>query len=131
MTRALREFLPELQRTLGIYVPMRSFATTCAFILGYKWGSGDEALNGFQAWLLRRGNGRPELSWPWLVLCEMYPQDQLPEVRKFSESQNEEAIRMLFELLTQYLSSSNLDEIPESHVGTYSPPAERPALWRP
>lgn len=103
MADSLRDFLPRLQRQLGLYVPGSTFLATCAFILGYGWGRDDGSLDGFHDWLLARGNGRSELGWPSLVLCEIYPHDRLPDVRKFTEAQDKEAIQVLFELLAAYL----------------------------
>jgi len=108
MTRSLGEFIPELRRLLGMYVYPRTFVAAFNFIQGYSSGGGDESLDGFHDWLLLRGNGRPELTWPWLVLCEIYPQDRLPDIRHFTDHQDEEAIGVLFDLLGKYLGLDRL-----------------------
>ncbi|MFI5712277.1 hypothetical protein [Kribbella sp. NPDC051620] len=108
MADSIRDFLPTLRRQLGMYVPRASFITTCAFLAGYRWGSDDEMLANFHPWLVARGRGRSELGWPWLVLCEIYPQDQLPEPLLFNDEQDAVAVDLLFNLLDDYFAAEAL-----------------------
>jgi len=102
MAVSIEEFLPTLRQRLGLYVPGFSFIATSAFIAGYRWGSDDGTLAGFHDWMAARGSNRPQLGWPWLVLCEIYPPDELPDPRGFTEEQDREAIDMMFDLLLEY-----------------------------
>lgn len=103
MTETLREFLPQLRRQLGLFVPRATFLATCAFIAGYRWGSSDASLDGFHDWLLERGNGRSELGWPWLVLSQLYSNERLPDIATLTEAEDQDAIERLFDLLAEYL----------------------------
>lgn len=101
MAEPLRTFLPRLRRRPGIYVPRMSYATVCAFIDGYALAS-DESLNDFRLWLIRRGTTRPELWWTSLVLTQIYPPDELPNPRTFTDQEDEHAIAVLFDLLEEF-----------------------------
>lgn len=103
--RQLKEFLPTLRSRFALYVPSPSFLATCAFIAGYRWGAADLSFAGFHNWLVARGYGRPELGWPWLVLCELYSDVELPEPRRFTEEQDREAIAVMFDLLEEFYDS--------------------------
>jgi hypothetical protein len=89
-----------------MYVPGPTFLSVCGFIAGYRWGANDETLIGFHEWMVDRVAVRPELAWPWLVLCEIYPPDRLPDPRRFSEKQDELAISVLFDLLESFYGSA-------------------------
>lgn len=102
MAERLIDFLPILRRRLGMYVPRSTFLATCAFISGYQWGSDDDSMDGFHAWLVARGNGRPELAWPWLVLCEVFGDGQIPDTRHLTEQQDSNSVAALFDLLDEY-----------------------------
>lgn len=102
---SLRDFLPVLRSRLGLYVPMGTYLATCSFISGYRWGAQDTSLQGFQEWMLSRGKGRPEQGWPWLVLAEIYPNSDTPDVRSFNEAQDSAALEVLFEMLTEYYAA--------------------------
>ena len=110
MTTALASFLPQLRKYPGIYVPRVTFLSVCSFVAGYRWGADDETLGGFQAWMVKRVGTRPELGWPWLVLCEIYPADQLPDPAGFSGEQDIEAIETLFDLLEAFYRESAVDD---------------------
>jgi hypothetical protein len=110
MAEPLAVFLPHLQRRLGMYVPRRTYLAVCSFIQGYACGSRAESLNEFHDWLVARSNGRPELAWPWLVLCEL-PHDQFPRLEDFTEEQDRLTIDLLFDLLFDYF-----DVGPESNA---------------
>lgn len=106
MVILLRDFVPALRQRLGMYVPGESFLTVSAFIAGYRWGSADGTLGEFQEWMAARGSGRPELGWPWLVLCEIYPAEDLPNPRHFTKEQDSAAITLLFDLLEEFYQST-------------------------
>ena len=102
MSTSLEAFLPTLRRRLGWYAPWTTFVGACSFVAGYGWGADDDPLEGFHPWLVARGSGRPELGWPWLVLCEIYPPDDLPSPRGFTEDQDRAAIAAMFDLLDEF-----------------------------
>jgi hypothetical protein len=52
--------------------------------------------------LVELGKGRPELYWPFLVLCEIYPDGSLPRLRELTKEQNSLAIDKLFDLLNSF-----------------------------
>lgn len=81
-----------------------SSITVCAFIDGYA-SAADEPFDDFRRWLVARGASRPELGWPWLVLAEIYPPDDLPSPRGFSEAEDKQALAVLFDLLESYYAS--------------------------
>ena len=105
MTLSLPEFLPEFQRHHGIYVMRQTFEGTCAFLTGYEAGAGGSALKDFHAWLVARGTGRPELTWAYLVLAEIYPDREWPDIRYFTQEQDEQAVALLFALLNDYVAT--------------------------
>ncbi|MEE4543025.1 hypothetical protein V2S66_13740 [Streptomyces sp. V4-01] len=105
MTMPLSEFMPELRRHHGIYVMRKTYEGTCAFLTGYELGSERPALKAFHNWLVPRGKGRPELYWPQLVLCEIYEDGALPDIRYLTPEEDERAIEVLFELLEEYFAS--------------------------
>ena len=105
MSTPLAGFLPHLRRYPGVYVPRANFLSVCAFIAGYRWGADDETLGGFSAWMAERVATRPELGWPWLVLCEIYPPDRLPDPASFTDEQDRQALAVLFDLLDTYYQS--------------------------
>lgn len=107
MTIPLQEFLPKFQKFHTMYVMRGTFEGTCAFLVGYQEGSGHFILKEFHSWLVRRGNGRPELFWPQLVLCEIYPDRGWPDIRYFTPQQDEEAVGVLFRLLGEFFASRN------------------------
>lgn len=78
--------------------------TVCAFIDGYGLGTGDPLVD-FHRWLVARGTTRPELGWPWLVLAELHPVDQLPDPLALTDEENAAAIEVLFDLLEAYFGS--------------------------
>ncbi|MGQ0847178.1 MAG: hypothetical protein ACT4QF_23915 [Sporichthyaceae bacterium] len=100
----LEAALPRLRQWLGVYVPAASYLTACAFIAGYDAANGDPDLVGFSKWMRERGKSRPELHWPWLVLCELYPKDDLRDPRHLTEVQDAEALVVLFDLLTEHFA---------------------------
>lgn len=104
MGESLREFLPELKKHHGIYVMQRTYEGTCAFLSGYEAGSGRYMLRDFHSWLLPRKKGRPELYWPLLVLCEVYCDGSLPDIRYFTPEQDEQMVTVLFDLLEEFFS---------------------------
>jgi hypothetical protein len=102
---SLRDFLPKVRKHLGIYVMYGSYLELCNFLVGYDEGSGDRVLKKFHEWLVARGKGRPELYWPFLVLCEIYPDGALPRIRELTEEQDEILIDKLFCLLDEFFES--------------------------
>jgi hypothetical protein len=102
MTTPLPEFFGEFKKLHGIYVMRKTFEGTCAFLDGYELGSGHRLLKEFHSWLVPRGKGRPELYWPYLVLCEIYDDRAWPDIRYFTEQQDEEAVAVLFALLDEF-----------------------------
>jgi hypothetical protein len=105
MAMSLARFLPQLRQHPGMYVPGRTYVAVSSFVAGYRWGAADESLRGFQSWLADRVGDRPELGWPTLVLCVLYPASQLPDPRTFSDEQDAEAIETLFDMLEDYFRS--------------------------
>ncbi|MGK8553622.1 hypothetical protein [Nocardia gipuzkoensis] len=108
MSRSLPEFFPEFKRYHGMFVSRKTFEATCAFLDGYEAGSGHRILKEFHSWLVLRGRGRPELYWPWLVLCEIYEDSgagTLPDFRYFTPEQDEQAVTVLFDLLGEFLAA--------------------------
>ncbi|MFE0727865.1 hypothetical protein ACFU3O_33965 [Streptomyces antibioticus] len=103
MNEPLDELIAKLRRHHGIYVMRRTFEGTCAFLSGYDLGSGRNFLREFHGWLLLRGKGRPELYWPMLVLCEVYPDGSLPDIRCFTPEQDEQMVTVLFDLFEEFL----------------------------
>ena len=79
MSPSLESFLPQLREYPGMYIPRLTFLSVCSFIAGFRWGAADETVAGFARWMSDRVATRPELGWPWLVLCEIYPPDDLPD----------------------------------------------------
>ncbi|WP_329409365.1 hypothetical protein OG802_10470 [Streptomyces sp. NBC_00704] len=106
MSEPLREFFPELRKHHGIYVMRRTYEGTCAFLSGYEVGSGHYFLKEFHTWLLPRKKGRPELFWPLLVLCEVYPDGSLPDIRYFTAEQDEKMVAVLFDLLGEFFNAT-------------------------
>src|ERR1700733_5965458 len=53
-------------------------------------------------WLVSRGKGRPELYWPHLTLCEIYGDEDLPNIRNLSVEQNSQANELLFRLFDEF-----------------------------
>jgi hypothetical protein len=105
MTLSLPEFLPKFQRRHGIYVMRQTFEGTCAFLTGFEVGSDRFVLKEFHAWLVQRGGGRPELFWPYLLLAEIYPDADWPDIRYFTEEQDEQAVALLFTRLHEYFAT--------------------------
>jgi hypothetical protein len=103
----LPDFLPKLKKFHGIYVMRKTYEGTCAFLDGYELGCGYRTLKDFHSWLVPRGRGRPELYWPLLVLCEIYEDQALPDLRYFTPVQDEEAVEVLFRLLDEFFESPN------------------------
>ncbi|WP_258723244.1 hypothetical protein [Cellulomonas sp. NS3] len=122
----LRLFTPTLRARISRFVPYASYTSTCAFLSGYAWGADREWLGNFRNWLVARGKGRPELGWPWLVLCELYPENALPSARNWRYDDEDDAAarrvlleqleddaaarRVLFELLEEFFASEALDD---------------------
>ncbi|MFJ9823662.1 hypothetical protein ACIRSU_04700 [Streptomyces sp. NPDC101160] len=102
MNMSLPEFFPQLKRHHGVYVMRQTYEGTCAFLDGYEQGSGQFILKDFHSWLVPRGKGRPELYWPHLVLCEIYADGALPDIRYFTSEEDAEAVSVLFELLEEF-----------------------------
>jgi hypothetical protein len=105
MSLPLAEFLPKLKKFHGIYVMKKTYEGTCAFLTGYEQGSEQHVLKTFHGWLVLRGKGRPELYWPLLVLCELYEDSALPDIRYFTPEQDEQAVGTLFSLLEEFFES--------------------------
>lgn len=104
--RPLREFVHELRARLSLFVIYTSFTTTCAYIDGYRRGScDDDWILDFRDWMVARGKARPELYWPWLVLCELYPENALPNARHFTPEQDEAALGVLFDMLEEFFAA--------------------------
>ncbi|MFJ2899655.1 hypothetical protein ACIO87_32905 [Streptomyces sp. NPDC087218] len=114
MSESLCEFLPELKRHHGIYVMRRTYEGTCAFLSGYELGSGHYFLKEFHSWLLPRRKGRPELFWPLLVLCEVYRDGALPDIRYFTPEQDEQMVAVLFGLLDDFFNAADEPEMAEN-----------------
>lgn len=110
--KPLREFLPQLKRYLGVYVMQKTYTGLCGFLAGYEEASGTRDLKRFHEWLVLRGKGRSELYWPLLVLCEIYRDGELPDVKYLTEEQNAEANTTLLRLLEEYWASQS-----EPHSG--------------
>ncbi|WP_146844071.1 hypothetical protein [Cellulomonas composti] len=102
----LADFLPQFREYLGMYVPRCTYLSVCAFVAGYRWGAKDDTLGDFSEWMSERVATRPELGWPWLVLCELYPADELPDPVAFTDEQDAQAIEVLFGLLFDYYGIS-------------------------
>jgi hypothetical protein len=111
----LHAFLPRLTKHHGIYVMKKTFEGTCAFLTGYEQGSELPILKEFHGWLAIRGKGRPELYWPLLVLCELYEDGALPDIRYFTPREDEQAVAVLFSLLAEFFQSR---AVPESAEGS-------------
>ncbi|MFJ9760305.1 hypothetical protein [Streptomyces sp. NPDC101149] len=103
--RAMLEFLSRFKKYHGIYVMQRTYEGTCAFLDGYEKGSGCRVLREFHGWLVARGKGRPELYWSLLVLCEIYEDGALPDIRYFTPEEDERAVSVLFVLLDEFAES--------------------------
>ena len=86
----------------------KTYEGTCAFLTGYELGSDYRVLKEFHSWLVARGRGRPELYWPLLVLCEIYEDGALPDLRYFTPVQDEEAVDVLFRLLEGFFESRRM-----------------------
>jgi hypothetical protein len=110
MPLPLPAFLPRLTKHHGIYVMRKTFEGTCAFLTGYEQGSGMPILKEFHSWLALRGKGRSELYWPLLVLCELYEDDALPDIRYFTPQEDERAVAVLFSLLAEFFGSRAMPE---------------------
>jgi hypothetical protein len=104
MTSTFQNHVTLLKRRVGMYVMGGTYGEVCAFIDGLDLGSGQEIMMDFRTWLIARGTARPELSWWFLVLSELYPGDQVPNVETFSRSDSDAAIARLFELLETFLN---------------------------
>jgi hypothetical protein len=98
----MQDFLPKLRKHLGVYVMHSTYYGTCEFLMGYAAASSENVLGDFQRWLVSRAKGRPELYWPLLALCEIYDDDDLPNIRNLSVEQNIQANQTLFELLDEF-----------------------------
>ena len=98
----LADFLPEFKRRPGAYFLRGSYLATCAFLDGYEAGSQERVLMDFHAWLVQRRNGRPELAWPYLVLCEIYEDRGWPDMKCFLPEEDDRAIGALFALLDDF-----------------------------
>ncbi|WP_405810422.1 hypothetical protein OG729_36980 [Streptomyces sp. NBC_00210] len=105
MSVPLSEFLPRFKKYLGVYVMRQTYAETCAFLTGYELGSEHFILKEFHSWLVLRGKGRPELYWPLLVLCEVYEDGALPDIRYFTSEEDGRAVAILFALLEEFFES--------------------------
>jgi hypothetical protein len=103
--RSMLEFFPRFKKYHGVYVMQRTYEGTCAFLDGYEQGSGCRVLKEFHEWLVARGKGRPELYWPLLVLCEIYCDGELPDIRHFTPEEDERAVAVLFGLLDEFIES--------------------------
>ncbi|WP_410646496.1 hypothetical protein [Amycolatopsis sp. cmx-4-54] len=101
---SLREFIPELRKHLGVYVMYRSYLELCSFISGYEACAGSTLMKSFHEWLVDRKKGRPELYWPFLVLCEIYPDGALPKLRELTDQQSAAAVDKLFDLLDEFFN---------------------------
>lgn len=53
----------------GMFTLTASFAECCAYLQGLERGLGTHVLDDFARWLRERGDVRPELAWPSLVLA--------------------------------------------------------------
>ena len=105
MSLSLNEFLPEFKKHLGIYVIQCTYYGACEFLMGYEAGSGQFVLREFHSWLLLRRRGRPELYWTHLVLCEIYKDGQLPNIRDLDDEENGKAIDVLLSLLDEFFAA--------------------------
>ena len=92
-----------------MYTMSQSFSEVCAFLDGFDMCSGAATMNGFRAWLGRRGRGPSELTGWGRVLCEVDPTRKVSEARSVSPAQNEEAVSALFSLLRAYLRTLGSD----------------------
>jgi hypothetical protein len=101
----LPEFYAKFKKYHGIYVMRKTYEGTCAFLTGYEQGSERFFLRDFHGWLVRRGKGRPELYWPLLVLCELYEDGALPDIRYLTPREDERAVAALFSLLDEFFES--------------------------
>ncbi|MEV5573864.1 hypothetical protein AB0L06_27815 [Spirillospora sp. NPDC052269] len=86
-----------------MYLMNRTYGEVCAFMDGMDLCSGEQVMAGFRAWMIERGTTRPELSWWFLILADLYPGDRPPAPKFFSAEENLLAISRLFELLDAYL----------------------------
>ncbi|MFJ6699813.1 hypothetical protein ACIQM4_27610 [Streptomyces sp. NPDC091272] len=111
MTPSLWKFLPELKKHHGIYVMMRTYEGTCAFLSGYEMGSGNFSLKAFHGWLVQRNKGRPELFWPQLVLCEVYEDGALPDIRYLTAEQDQKMVAILFDLLDEFIATGRQESL--------------------
>jgi hypothetical protein len=98
----MRDFLPKLKKYLGVYVMHSTYYGTCEFLMGYETATDEHVLRDFQRWLVSRGRGRPELYWPLLALCEIYDDEDLPNIRNLSVEQNSQANELLFRLFDEF-----------------------------
>jgi hypothetical protein len=105
MTENFVDKLSLFRRAPGMYILNTTYTEVCAFVSGFDLGVDENVLHGFREWLVSRGAERPELAWPSLVLGEIYQPESLPNPRKLTDSENEEAIQRLFDLLFEYLKT--------------------------
>lgn len=102
MIMTLNEFFPKFKRMHGMYVVHRTFQATCAYLDGFDEACGDGVMREFHSWLCKRGNGKPELYWPYLTLCEIFGNEDLPDVRNLTPEEDAQAVAVLFDLLDQF-----------------------------
>ncbi|WBB70647.1 hypothetical protein [Micromonospora sp. WMMD812] len=103
MADSLRTVVEQLERHPKMLVVGGTYAEVCAFLQGWDRGGGTVLIPGFREWLVRRGAPRPELAWPLIVLCDLYPQGRLPLLSELTGEENRRAIGILAELLRTYL----------------------------
>ena len=112
-TAEFREIFPSFRRWPEMYVQDPSFRAVAAFVDGYRWGAKDAGLTEFGNWMRGRHPERSELAWSWLVLCELYPPDDLPSPRRLTEDQDAEAVACLFDLLDEFYQTAGSDVLPK------------------
>ncbi len=84
----------------GMFTLGGSFAECCAYVQGLDKGLEADLLENFTNWLRKRGDFRPELAWPSLVLVLATGSTSVSDL---STEESAMARRTLFALLEDFL----------------------------
>ena len=98
-----RSLFETLRMRPGMYVQEPTYATLCAFVLGYDLALDGGVLRGFREWLITRLGDANNLAWPALVLRAAFPGAPNPEAEVHSSTASQkQAINVLFELIGEF-----------------------------
>jgi hypothetical protein len=104
MRMSEREYWAEVAKRPGMFIGRTTFAGLAAYMDGYdhhSWRYGGLGLNGWCEWLVARRGRDCNHGWDGHVLHLAFPEGW---GRELSEDQEQHVIKVLFELLDEFLA---------------------------